>query len=88
MCHLSSRNYGPAIRLQKEAASQGCNQVLWLFGEDHQLTEVGTMNIFVHWINEDGDPEIATPPLSGIILPGVIRKSLLELGAKWVSRAY
>ena len=65
------------------------------------------MNIFVHWINENGgvsfahmshdshmmnvimptfvsDPEIATPPLSGTILPGVTRKSLLELGAAWV----
>lgn len=30
------------------------------------------------------DPEIATPPLSGIILPGVTRKSLLELGKSWV----
>ena len=29
-------------------------QVLWLFGEDQQLTEVGTMNLFVHWINENG----------------------------------
>ena len=66
------------------------------------------MNIFVHWINENGgmsfvyftlplqsngyctvlslaDPEIATPPLSGTILPGVTRKSLLELGASWVT---
>ena len=31
------------------------------------------------------DPEIATPPLGGTILPGVTRKSLLELGATWVS---
>ena len=30
------------------------------------------------------DPEIATPPLDGTILPGVTRKSLLELGATWV----
>ena len=31
------------------------------------------------------EPEIATPPLNGSILPGVTRKSLLELGASWVS---
>lgn len=31
------------------------------------------------------DPEIATPPLDGTILPGVTRKSLLEIGATWVS---
>lgn len=76
-------NYGPTIRVQKVAEKQGCSQVLWLLGEDHQLTEVGTMNIFVHWINEDGDPEIATPPLSGAILPGVTRMSLLDLGKTW-----
>jgi hypothetical protein len=26
--------------------------VLWLVGEDHELSEVGTMNLFVFWINE------------------------------------
>ena len=31
------------------------------------------------------DPEIATPPLSGTILHGVTRKSLLELGTSWVT---
>ncbi|XP_064399610.1 branched-chain-amino-acid aminotransferase-like [Halichondria panicea] len=76
-------NYGPAIRIQGHATAKGCDQVLWLYGDDHQITEVGTMNIFVHWINEDGDPEIATPPLDGTILPGVTRMSLLELGATW-----
>jgi branched-chain amino acid aminotransferase len=32
---------------QIEAAEQGHQQILWLFGEDNQLTEVGTMNLFV-----------------------------------------
>ena len=32
----------------------GCQQVLWLYGEDNQITEVGTMNLFLYWINEDG----------------------------------
>ncbi|XP_003387852.1 PREDICTED: branched-chain-amino-acid aminotransferase, cytosolic-like [Amphimedon queenslandica] len=77
-------NYGPTIRVQTLAESEkNCDQVLWLYGEDRQLTEVGTMNIFMHWINEDGDPEIATPPLNGIILPGVTRDSLLALGKTW-----
>ena len=31
------------------------------------------------------EPEIATPPLTGIILPGVTRSSLLEIGKTWVS---
>jgi branched-chain amino acid aminotransferase len=78
-------NYGPTIRIQRIAEAKGYAQVLWLFGENHELTEVGTMNIFVHWINEDGDPEIATPPLCGTILPGVTRMSLLELAATWGS---
>lgn len=47
-------NYGPTIRVQKKAASRGLQQVLWLYGEDHQITEVGTMNIFMFYINEDG----------------------------------
>jgi branched-chain amino acid aminotransferase len=76
-------NYGPTIRVQTLAEKRGCDQVLWLYGNDQQITEVGTMNIFVHWINEEGDPEIATPPLNGIILPGVTRKSLIELGRTW-----
>ncbi|XP_027128252.1 branched-chain-amino-acid aminotransferase, cytosolic [Larimichthys crocea] len=37
----------------------------------YQISEAGTMNIFLHWINEDGEEELATPPLDGIILPGV-----------------
>lgn len=32
----------------------GHQQVLWLYGEDHQLTEVGTMNIFVFLKNKNG----------------------------------
>lgn len=47
-------NYGPTILVQKEAARQGLEQVLWLYGDDHQLTEVGTMNIFMYFINDLG----------------------------------
>lgn len=47
-------NYAPTIHVQREAASKGLQQVLWLYGEDHQLTEVGTMNIFMFWINDQG----------------------------------
>ncbi|XP_015252823.1 PREDICTED: branched-chain-amino-acid aminotransferase, cytosolic-like [Cyprinodon variegatus] len=76
-------NYGGTLFAQYEAGSHGCEQVLWLYGEDHQITEAGTMNIFLHWINEDGEEELATPPLDGIILPGVTRQSILELTKKW-----
>lgn len=47
-------NYAPTIHVQKEAASKGLQQVLWLYGPDHELTEVGTMNIFMFFINDDG----------------------------------
>uniref|UniRef100_A0A6J0TJD2 Branched-chain-amino-acid aminotransferase n=2 Tax=Pogona vitticeps TaxID=103695 RepID=A0A6J0TJD2_9SAUR len=76
-------NYGPTIYVQNAAAKEGCQQVLWLYGEDHQITEVGTMNIFIFWKDHQGDLELVTPPLNGIILPGVIRQSLLELSRKW-----
>lgn len=51
---VSGRNYGSSIYAQQEALEFGCQQVLWLYGEDHQITEVGTMNLFLYWINEDG----------------------------------
>ncbi|TST22548.1 Branched-chain-amino-acid aminotransferase, cytosolic [Bagarius yarrelli] len=76
-------NYGASIYAQYEAQDFGCQQVLWLYGDDHQITEVGTMNLFLYWINEDGEEELATPPLDGIILPGITRQSILELTSKW-----
>nr|CAG4645495.1 EOG090X051P [Lynceus sp. MCZ IZ 141354] len=76
-------NYAPTIQIQKTAEAKGCQQVLWLFGDDHQLTEVGTMNIFIFLINEKGKKELVTPPLNGVILPGVTRLSLLEMSRQW-----
>lgn len=77
-------NYGPTIEVQQEAQLRGCQQVLWLYGDDHEVTEVGTMNVFVYWINEEGEKELVTMPLStGIILPGVTRNSLIELAREW-----
>ncbi|TRY62244.1 hypothetical protein DNTS_020209 [Danionella cerebrum] len=76
-------NYGASICAQYEAVDHGCQQVLWLYGNDHQITEVGTMNFFLYWINEKGEDELATPPLDGIILPGITRQSILELTRKW-----
>ncbi|ELK18565.1 Branched-chain-amino-acid aminotransferase, mitochondrial [Pteropus alecto] len=76
-------NYGPTVFVQQEAKKKGCQQVLWLYGPDHQLTEVGTMNIFVFWTHEDGVLELVTPPVDGVILPGVVRQSLLDLAQTW-----
>jgi branched-chain amino acid aminotransferase len=55
----------------------GCDQALWLI-HDH-VTEVGTMNFFAFWKNEDGVDELITPPLDGTILPGVTRDSIIRL---------
>ncbi|KAI8872373.1 branched-chain amino acid aminotransferase II [Ramicandelaber brevisporus] len=76
-------NYAQGILPQIEAAKHGCQQCLWLFGEDNQLTEVGTMNCFVFWKNEAGEKELITPPLDGMILPGVTRDSILQLARQW-----
>ncbi|XP_014707735.2 branched-chain-amino-acid aminotransferase, mitochondrial isoform X2 [Equus asinus] len=76
-------NYAPTVFVQQQAKRKGCEQVLWLYGPDHQLTEVGTMNIFVYWTHEDGVLELVTPPLDGVILPGVVRQSLLDLAQSW-----
>ena len=76
-------NYAPTIAISSEAEKRGCQQVLWLFGEDHQLTEVGAMNLFTYWINEQGEKELITAPLDGLVLPGITRKSLIELAKKW-----
>lgn len=47
-------NYAPTIFVGKIANKMGCQQVLWLYDRDEKLTEVGTMNIFIYWINEKG----------------------------------
>ena len=47
-------NYAPCVRPQVLAAEKGYQQNLWLFGENHEITEVGTMNCFMFWKNENG----------------------------------
>ncbi|KAL3842633.1 hypothetical protein ACJMK2_020624 [Sinanodonta woodiana] len=81
--YKAASNYAPTVYVSNYAAQKGCQQVLWLFGNDHQLTEVGTMNLFTFWVNEQGEKELITAPLNGLILPGITRKSLLELARKW-----
>ncbi|RUP44440.1 aminotransferase [Jimgerdemannia flammicorona] len=76
-------NYAIGIKPQLMATKQGYQQNLWLFGEDHQLTEVGTMNCFVLWKDDKGELELVTPPLDGSILPGVTRDSILGLAREW-----
>jgi hypothetical protein len=38
---FTPRNYGPTVLVQQEAQKNGCEQVLWLYGPDQQLTRTG-----------------------------------------------
>jgi branched-chain amino acid aminotransferase len=77
-------NYAPCVKPQAIAAEEGYQQNLWLFGNDDEVTEAGTMNFFMLWENaETGRRELVTPPLNGLILPGVTRNSILELVKSW-----
>jgi len=77
-------NYAMSIGPAREAAAKGYSQLLWLFGEDHQVTEVGTMNQFWVWRSPvDGERELVTAPLDGTILPGVTRDSIIRLAKSW-----
>ena len=67
------------MKAQTYAAEKGCDQVLWLDAVEHSfLEEIGTSNAFVMI-----DDEIITPPLTGTILPGVTRDSVILLLKKW-----
>lgn len=78
-------NYAATIKPAAEAAEEGYSQVLWLFGDDDAVTEVGSMNFFVCLMNKDTNrPELVTAPLDGgDILPGVTRDSILQLARSW-----
>jgi len=68
-------NYAASNRAGEKAAQKGYSQVLWLDGVERKyIEEVGAMNVMFK-ING----EIVTPELSGSILPGVTRKSCIEL---------
>lgn len=72
-------NYGPTLEANNECVRSGYNQVLWLLGDRGVVTEAGTSNFFVAWKNKLGKVEILTCPLTtGVILPGVTRRSVLE----------
>ncbi len=72
-------NYAASLLAGEEAHKAGYTQVLWLDGvEQTYLEEVGSMNIFF----VIGD-EIVTPELNGSILPGITRKSVIELAKHW-----
>ena len=54
-------NYAPGVVPQKLAAKEGYEQNLWLLGNEHHLTEVGTMNIFVTFKKDDNSSFMTKP---------------------------
>lgn len=72
-------NYGAAARAGKKAEDKGYSQVLWLDGVERKYVEEGGgMNVMFKW-----NGKLVTPELNGSILPGVTRKSILELAKSW-----
>jgi len=72
-------NYAASMKAQDEAAAVGFSQVLWLDGVERKyIEEVGAMNVFFVI-----DGEVVTPSLQGSILPGITRKSVIEILKHW-----
>jgi len=72
-------NYAASLYAGEEAHRNGYTQVLWLDGVERKyVEEVGSMNIF--FVIDD---EIITPMLSGSILPGITRDSVISLAKMW-----
>jgi len=68
-------NYAASLVAQAQAAEQGCDQVVWLDAiERRWIEEMGGMNLYFVYGNR-----IVTPELSGSLLPGITRASLLRI---------
>lgn len=70
-------NYCMGIKYVRDAFAAGYDQVVWLNGKN--ITEAGACNIFIYWVNKQGQKELVTPMLDGTILPGITRDSVLQL---------
>ena len=76
-------NYAASLLAGQKAKEYGYSQVLWLDGiERKYIEEVGAMNIF--FVIDD---ELITPELSGSILAGITRDSVLQLAGMWGLKA-
>ncbi len=74
-----SGNYAASLVAQAHAAEQGCDQVVWLDAVHRRwVEEMGGMNLF--FVHGSGpDARLVTPALTGTLLPGITRDSLLTL---------
>ena len=72
-------NYAASLLAQAEAIEHGCDQVVFLDAAEHRwVEELGGMNVF--FVFDDGS--MTTPPLSGTILPGITRDSVITLARR------
>ncbi|GGC71345.1 branched-chain amino acid aminotransferase [Hoyosella rhizosphaerae] len=72
-------NYAASLLAQAQAAEQGCDQVVWLDAiERKYIEEMGGMNLFFVY-GSGADARLVTPELSGSLLPGITRESLIHL---------
>ena len=72
-------NYAASLRAGKRAAEKGISQVLWLDGVKRKyIEEVGSMNVMFKIKGK-----IVTPALTGSVLPGITRKSCIEILKDW-----
>jgi len=72
-------NYAGSLLAQKQAAKEGCDQVVWLDAiERRWVEEMGGMNLY--FVKGKGkDATIFTPKLTGTLLPGITRDSILTV---------
>jgi branched-chain amino acid aminotransferase len=72
-------NYGGAFIAQRQAAANDCDEVVWLDAQERRyIEEAGGCNLFFVESSAQG-PTLRTPPLSGTLLAGLTRDSILRL---------
>jgi branched-chain amino acid aminotransferase len=72
-------NYAAAFAGQQQAIDNDCDQVVWLDAIEHRwVEEMGGMNLFFVY-GEGASARLMTPALTGTLLPGITRDSLLTL---------
>ncbi len=72
-------NYAATVAPQAQAAAEGCDQVVWLDAAEHRyVEEMGGMNLFFVY-GTGPSARIVTPALTGSLLAGVTRDSLLVM---------
>lgn len=73
-------NYAASLLAQAQAQEQGCDQVVWLDAiERTYIEEMGGMNLMFVYGSEADSVKVVTPELSGSLLPGITRDSLLQV---------